>query len=401
MLADDRIKILSNELKNSFNWWEKYKEGFDANIRNEKQNEYVKKVLNDEDLIKFYEIEDKEKIIEEYILKINEIRNITINPNNSDKQNILNVLEYMRHMHSFDNISRRSFPNCRDLSLSPVFQAFLGKGVCVSQVGLLEDILSNDINIKSRKVSKMEGGMLNDLVDHTVNVFYLDSKEYYIDPTWYNGSVKSLEGSINKKYSGDKQYNSIEATDEEIIKARKEIQTKLINILKIDKISKGIISPEMTDIEKQCAIFTFIESILNHTDYSVNFPTAKLFNKNIEVGKLMELFFVENKIDYDIETNLGDKYQTIYNLEVDGEKVSLYPKRMYNSQNKKGESLTSFLHFKSENNMFKEFFYSSKKNDYKAFINLYGEPVNEGRKRVRKIDLSKLEHNTEDRELGF
>ena len=272
-----------------------------------------------------------EQILEEYISKVQQIQALVTNPHYPDKRNILNILEYMRIMHSFENIREgNSFTALRigTLSQSSVSQVFLGKGVCLSQTRLMRDILPDSIKLELLEVFYMDEDNIFVVDQHSVIIIPLDGNLCYVDPTLYTGDKDRLEGSKNTAQYGRRSFESITATEDEIGQSRREIQSKLIQMLQIDKISGQIITPDMTDLQKHCAIFAFIESIINVENTDVDFYTANLFGHNIEVGKLMELFFAANDIDYTIECG-GNRFDSVYTVKLDGETTHLHTTEMY------------------------------------------------------------------------
>lgn len=378
--------ILREEIQEQWEEWRSYKIYADGTIGFfGPDTDSLYEIYNNEDYKNLYDREDYEQILEEYILKIKEICSLVLNPQKSDRENILNILEYMRYMHSFENIPKKKIEILRPgvLSQTPFIQAFLGKGVCASQAKLLRDILPSNLNPEVLTVNFF---LDDDIIDdkHDVVIASIDGEECYIDPTWYTGEGKSLEGSKNKASYKNRIFKSIEASEEEIMEARKEIQNKLIKKLKIDKISQEIIDPEMTDLEKQCAIFMFIDSRINHFNNPVDFATAKLFAKNIEVGKLMELFFVANGIEHEMDF-YGKKSNAIYNVEYDGKKASLLPKTMYDPS-ESGIKLSTKLYFNLDENGLIKYLAEDPAEFEKQRV-----AIIKGLEKVEGLDLSKLE----------
>lgn len=306
-------------------------------------------IIKDEELMKLYAREDIDEIMEEYISIIEEAREQYTSPENTNKKNILNTLEYIRFMSTYENIEEsKIIQTIVNLSQSSISSVFLGKGVCASQARQMRDILPMESRVECVNFYSEEED-LEDLIieSHDVVIGIVDGEEKYLDPTWYNGTAKSLKGSNGKVEHGKQSYKSFEATQEEIDESKMEVAMKLIEELGIDEISKELQLEGMDDIKKQCAIFTYIERGIDTKDCELTHLTTKINGRNIEVGKAIELFFIDNDIQYSLLPSTGDKLNSMLKVSVNGKETVLTPKEMYNLSTGR---LTQKLHSKVQNN---------------------------------------------------
>ena len=128
--------------------------------------------------------------------------------------------------------------------------------------------------------------------------------------------------------------------DEMIESARKQVVSYLIKELKVDEISSIIINDSMSDLDKQYAIMGYISTKIVPAKMNTAFNIAEINGRLIEVGKLLELFFMYNNIHYKINGEAKEK--SIYEVKVDGINYKLDPKDMYNATY---GVLSDYLHY--------------------------------------------------------
>jgi len=346
-MAIDR-DILREEIKRQVKTYQEFIKGVKPIPSMEELRQIV---INDKELLGLYSREDIDAVMEEYCSIVEQIKEQYTNPMNSDKKNILNILEYIRFMSTYENIKDQGiYAPTTSLSQSSISSVFLGKGVCASQARQMRDILPMDSKVKCVCFFDEEEGYENMILEqHDVVISMVEGKEKYIDPTWYNGTTKSLKGSNGKVEHGEQQYESIEATQEEINESKMEVALKIIKELGIDEISKKLQLEGMDDIKKQCAIFTYIEKGVDVKDCGLTHLTTQINGRNIEVGKAIELFFISNSIQYSLVPSTSDKAESILNMRVNEKDVCLIPKHMYNF---KTGRLTQTLHGQIKDNRF-------------------------------------------------
>lgn len=329
-----------------------------------------------------------------YEKKIDSIAEITYNPNFSKKQNALNVLEYNRIMSMYENVIQKTQDDKKmfKLNKNPIFLAFLGKGLCFAQAKFVRDIFqrlninSIDFTVDSYKHT-LDYSIFN-RIHFATTVELDDNKIYGIDPTIYNGNLKSLA-----VYARPQSKQSLEsmgirtdfsATQEEIYISRNFVFPKLIKMLEIDKISKQLDLENQQDLQKQCTIITFIESRLNLTgDLKTKSCSANINGVNIEVGKLMELFFYQNNIEYSIKCD-RDKRNSVYQTRLGQTELYLSPKSIFESTDKARIFMSKTHYFIKNGKKFLLLSLSAK------MYNTYMYYINQGRQNVLYLEIKNI-----------
>lgn len=72
-------------------------------------------------------------------------------------------------------------------------------------------------------------------------------------------------------------------------------------------------------------MLTFMEKHLSPASGSLNCRSVVLGDREIECGKLLELFYKANNIPYILKCS-GDKYNSAYITTIDGMESTIYPK---------------------------------------------------------------------------
>lgn len=285
-----------------------------------------------------------------YEKKIKDIAIMLYNPEFSKKQNVINVLEYIRIMAMYENVKEKTEEdkdNIARLSQYPLFLALLGKGVCSAQAKYTRDILvhmgigAGDFRIR---VYYNDRNYIITPYNHQETIVELgEGENYYIDPTNYKGTLDGIQFKVQPQNKKRIEENGLRtdfiATQKEIKKSRDFVFPKLIKLLGIDEISKQLKLEDMEDLQKQCTIMAFVESRINMPkNLDVAVYSANINGFNIEVGKIIELFLYENNIEYNLECD-EDKRNTIYKTKMGKSEINLCPVCTYTTD-KGGEHVS-------------------------------------------------------------
>lgn len=234
------------------------------------------------------------------------------------------------------------------ISQSGINIALLGKGVCTSQACFLRDLLitSGEKAITRQEPFVGESGFIENLHLVTYTSQPNGNSLFFLDPTWYTGMINSIEGSFNSASIPDSiknQVSQFDITQEDIETSRDIVQEYLIERFQIRDISSQLGIPEVDDLDKQIRILTFMEKNLAPASEALLCRSVVLGDREIECGKLLELFYKANNIPYELKCS-GDKYNSSYITTIGGLQSTLYPKYAYlNADNK--NPLSRRLHF--------------------------------------------------------
>lgn len=135
----------------------------------------------------------------------------------------------------------------------------------------------------------------------------------------------------------------LDVTQEEIESARNTVQEYLIERFQIKDISTQLGIAEASDLDKQIRILAFMEKHLSPASESLNCRSVVLGDREIECGKLLELFYKANNIPYTLKCS-GDKYNSAYITTIDGMESTIYPKVAFISD-RNNNPLSRKLHF--------------------------------------------------------
>ncbi len=326
-------------------------------------------IINSSPMQLFYDYERNLKHIAEMIY----------NPQFSNKQNVLNVLEYMRIMTMYENVKQKKEADFQIIELSryPIFLSVFGKGVCYSQARFTRDILLHmGINAVDF-YTEIDNNYYKRGIPHQQTLLNLDNNYYFIDATDYNGTLDGIQFELQQQNKNKLERSGIRtdfsATQEEIKKSREFVLTKLIKELGIDQISKQLRLEEKEELYKQCVIMAYVETKINLTkNIETNIATANMNGVNIEVGKLIELFLHQNNIEYDLKCGENSaRKNIIYRTKIGESTICLCPAQLYNSDVNNAGILIRGTHYveKKEGNVLISSLNAKMYKTYLHFIN--------------------------------
>lgn len=299
----------------------------------------------------FFDNVDVDDLMAKYEEELIRVSKALGNSTFPSKQKMLNFLEYIRINGMYENIDMRNFfmsQTVAAISQSGINIALLGKGVCASQARFLRDLLltSGEEAITKKVYFIDEDGIIEDQHLVTYACSSNNGTNFFLDPTWYNGTINSLEGSFNSADISE-QHRSLlsilDVTQEEIESARNKVQEYLIERFQIKDISTQLGIDKASDLDKQIRMLTFMEKHLSPASESLNCRSVVLGDREIECGKLLELFYKANNIPYILKCS-GDKYNSAYITTIDGMESTIYPKVAFFSD-RNNNPLSRKLHF--------------------------------------------------------
>lgn len=326
----------------------------------------------------FFDNVDVDDLMAKYEEELIRVSKALGNSTFPSKQKMLNFLEYIRINGMYENIDMRDFfmpQTVAAISQSGINIALLGKGVCASQARFLRDLLltSGEEAITKKLYFIDEDGIIEDQHLVTYACSSNNGTNFFLDPTWYNGTINSLEGSFNSADISE-QHRSLlsilDVTQEEIESARNKVQEYLIERFQIKDISTQLGIDKASDLDKQIRMLTFMEKHLSPASGSLNCRSVVLGDREIECGKLLELFYKANNIPYILKCS-GDKYNSAYITTIDGMESTIYPKVAFFSD-RNNNSLSRKLHFaknKKDENQYLWAFSDERRQQFMTSIN--------------------------------
>lgn len=326
----------------------------------------------------FFDNVDVDDLMAKYEEELIRVSKALGNSTFPSKQKMLNFLEYIRINGMYENIDMRDFfmpQTVAAISQSGINIALLGKGVCASQARFLRDLLltSGEEAITKKIYFIDEDGIIEDQHLVTYACSSNNGTNFFLDPTWYNGTINSLEGSFNSADISE-QHRSLlsilDVTQEEIESARNKVQEYLIERFQIKDISTQLGIDKASDLDKQIRMLTFMEKHLSPASGSLNCRSVVLGDREIECGKLLELFYKANNIPYILKCS-GDKYNSAYITTIDGMESTIYPKVAFFSD-RNNNSLSRKLHFaknKKDENQYLWAFSDERRQQFMTSIN--------------------------------
>lgn len=326
----------------------------------------------------FFDNVDVDDLMAKYEEELIRVSKALGNSTFPSKQKMLNFLEYIRINGMYENIDMRNFfmpQTVAAISQSGINIALLGKGVCASQARVLRDLLltSGEEAITKKVYFIDEDGIIEDQHLVTYACSSNNGTNFFLDPTWYNGTINSLEGSFNSADISE-QHRSLlsilDVTQEEIESARNKVQEYLIERFQIKDISTQLGIDKASDLDKQIRMLTFMEKHLSPASGSLNCRSVVLGDREIECGKLLELFYKANNIPYILKCS-GDKYNSAYITTIDGMESTIYPKVAFFSD-RNNNSLSRKLHFaknKKDENQYLWAFSDERRQQFMTSIN--------------------------------
>ena len=326
----------------------------------------------------FFDNVDVDDLMAKYEEELIRVSKALGNSTFPSKQKMLNFLEYIRINGMYENIDMRDFfmpQTVAAISQSGINIALLGKGVCASQARFLRAFLltSGEEAITKKVYFIDEDGIIEDQHLVTYACSSNNGTNFFLDPTWYNGTINSLEGSFNSADISE-QHRSLlsilDVTQEEIESARNKVQEYLIERFQIKDISTQLGIDKASDLDKQIRMLTFMEKHLSPASGSLNCRSVVLGDREIECGKLLELFYKANNIPYILKCS-GDKYNSAYITTIDGMESTIYPKVAFFSD-RNNNSLSRKLHFaknKKDENQYLWAFSDERRQQFMTSIN--------------------------------
>ena len=326
----------------------------------------------------FFDNVDVDDLMAKYEEELIRVSKALGNSTFPSKQKMLNFLEYIRINGMYENIDMRNFfmsQTVAAISQSGINIALLGKGVCASQARFLRDLLltSGEEAITKKVYFIDEDGIIEDQHLVTYACSSNNGTNFFLDPTWYNGTINSLEGSFNSADISE-QHRSLlsilDVTQEEIESARNKVQEYLIERFQIKDISTQLGIDKASDLDKQIRMLTFMEKHLSPASESLNCRSVVLGDREIECGKLLELFYKANNIPYILKCS-GDKYNSAYITTIDGMESTIYPKVAFFSD-RNNNPLSRKLHFaknKKDENQYLWAFSDERRQHFMTSIN--------------------------------
>ena len=326
----------------------------------------------------FFDNVDVDDLMAKYEEELIRVSKALGNSTFPSKQKMLNFLEYIRINGMYENIDMRNFfmsQTVAAISQSGINIALLGKGVCASQARFLRDLLltSGEEAITKKVYFIDEDGIIEDQHLVTYACSSNNGTNFFLDPTWYNGTINSLEGSFNSADISE-QHRSLlsilDVTQEEIESARNKVQEYLIERFQIKDISTQLGIDKASDLDKQIRMLTFMEKHLSPASESLNCRSVVLGDRDIECGKLLELFYKANNIPYILKCS-GDKYNSAYITTIDGMESTIYPKVAFFSD-RNNNPLSRKLHFaknKKDENQYLWAFSDERRQQFMTSIN--------------------------------
>lgn len=326
----------------------------------------------------FFDNVDVDDLMAKYEEELIRVSKALGNSTFPSKQKMLNFLEYIRINGMYENIDMRDFfmpQTVAAISQSGINIALLGKGVCASQARFLRDLLltSGEEAITKKVYFIDEDGIIEDQHLVTYACSSNNGTNFFLDPTWYNGTINSLEGSFNSADISE-QHRSLlsilDVTQEEIESARNKVQEYLIERFQIKDISTQLGIDKASDLDKQIRMLTFMEKHLSPASGSLNCRSVVLGDREIECGKLLELFYKANNIPYILKCS-GDKYNSAYITTIDGMESTIYPKVAFFSD-RNNNPLSRKLHFaknKKDENQYLWAFSDERRQQFMTSIN--------------------------------
>ena len=326
----------------------------------------------------FFDNVDVDDLMAKYEEELIRVSKALGNSTFPSKQKMLNFLEYIRINGMYENIDMRNFfmsQTVAAISQSGINIALLGKGVCASQARFLRDLLltSGEEAITKKVYFIDEEGIIEDQHLVTYACSSNNGTNFFLDPTWYNGTINSLEGSFNSADISE-QHRSLlsilDVTQEEIESARNKVQEYLIERFQIKDISTQLGIDKASDLDKQIRMLTFMEKHLSPASESLNCRSVVLGDREIECGKLLELFYKANNIPYILKCS-GDKYNSAYITTIDGMESTIYPKVAFFSD-RNNNPLSRKLHFaknKKDENQYLWAFSDERRQQFMTSIN--------------------------------
>ena len=200
----------------------------------------------------------------------------------------------------------------------------LGRGNCETQASFCRDIFQ-ELGIESR-VLELGGKDLDSHAD------VLIAEKIVVDPTNYVGTIDSIAGGhLYERYNLD-QYNPLRNINEKVFQDTiKKMQIALIEFLGISKISEELNLEGFDKTKRQFMIWVLVGKMLTHTNKPINSYTVNLKGCEIEITRLVELFYIANNIPYRRTGVVPGKFEKetydVFETTLENERVKIVPRQ--------------------------------------------------------------------------
>lgn len=339
----ETLKYIQSIIKNDFNFY-KEKEVAEAN--------QIIKYMNSSIISQnFFSNSNYDDLYNQYMFEILNVVSRLGKEKYSKKEKILNYLEYFRLNCMYENIGEKA----SIISQSGINVALLGKGVCESQARFFNMLLiASGINSRKEMVS------LHDNNNHKHAIVILkDDKDGYlmIDPTFYNGSLQSLQTPYSQRIDFDNdiinQGHFLSTTQDDIDRARKVVYEYLIEKYHIKELSTMLKLDALNDYEKQVRIITFLESILTPVTEKVNIRSVTIEGREVDTSKMLELFYEVNGIDYNLVVeNNKNRYNCIFRIKMEKEIGYINSTAIFSKEKNHNPLSTTWMVISKDDNSF-------------------------------------------------
>lgn len=291
-------------------------------------------------------------LVKMYLSEIDSTSQLLFTEDTSEKEKILNALEYIRLT---VNDESEKIDNIDNLSISGINAAILGEGNSKSQNCYFRDLMEyNGINTSSVIVDYTdENG--NTTKKELVQVKLKDGQTLLLSPADYNCSLHSIEKFNTQDYRkkaskpfSKENASTINFSEEDLSNSISKVHNKLIEKYKIKEMSNIIGLDSATTADNQLKILGLVGSNLTpiQSDDSELFRTVKMNDgKEIEVSKLLELFYTANDMQY--TQYLGQtKDSDFFEFNIEDAKYTISPNDIFRTT--KGDNINASAIFTSD-----------------------------------------------------
>lgn len=301
-----------------------------------------------------------EELYNQYTEEINDTSELIFKDSSTEKEKIINGLEYMRIT---VNKESEKIDKLEDINTSGINAAVLGEGTEHSSLAYYRDLLNNEgitANIVETDYTDENGEKQK---QNLVEVKTQDGLSLLINPYEYDGTLESIEKYNNGDYSKKSgligkitsffnrnglNNGKIEITQEELSSGSNGVNEKLIQKYNIREISQIAEIYQSNSADNQLKILGLVGNNLTPIQGKSELLRTVRMNdgKEIEVSKLLELFYQANGMEYQKEVG-ADKADVSFIFNENGQTYTISPSLIY--QNYKGEDINTDNIFISEN----------------------------------------------------
>ena len=301
-----------------------------------------------------------DELYNQYIDELNNTSELIFTENSTEKDKIINGLEYMRIT---VNKESEKIDKLEDLNTSGINAAVLGEGTEQSSLAYYRDLLSNEgitANIVETSFVNENGKKQK---QNLVEVKTQDGLSLLINPYEYDGTLESIEKYNNGDYTKKSgligkvtglfnrnglNNGKIEISQEELSSGSNEVNEKLIQKYNIREISQIAEIYQSNSADNQLKILGLVANNLTPIQGQSELLRTVRMNdgKEIEVSKLLELIYQANGMEYQKEVGT-DKSDVSFIFNENGQSYTISPSLIY--ENYKGEDINTNNIFISEN----------------------------------------------------